>query len=277
MNLSICTISFRHYLHSIDQIAYWAQTHQFQGIELWGIHAKNLAAQPHYNKEWLSAFDLEISMLSDYLPLEASVPDLMAETMKVSALAKHWGTNKIRTFAGKQGSKHTSDCEKKDIVNKLRMICDYLYSQDQYLVVETHPNTLTDQLSSTVELLEHTNHPALRINFDVLHIWESGIQPIKAIKELQPFVSHFHLKNISSEKYLNVFAPDNVYAASGTRKGMVSLFDGVVNYQEFLTEVMPMFNDVHASLEWFGPNVIEVLSQDCKEVRKVFELNQVRS
>ena len=43
MKLSICTISFRHHLHSIDQLAHFAKTKGFQGIELWGVHAKNLA------------------------------------------------------------------------------------------------------------------------------------------------------------------------------------------------------------------------------------------
>ncbi|WP_226668216.1 sugar phosphate isomerase/epimerase family protein [Metabacillus litoralis] len=276
MKLSICTISFRHHLQSIDQIAHWAKTHQFQGIELWGIHAKNMADQPHYGKDWLNTYGLETSMLSDYLPLEASIPHLVNETMKLSSLAKHWGTNKIRTFVGKKGSHQTSYREKQQLIVKLRMVCDYLYSQEQFLLVETHPNTLTDSLTSTIELLKESNHPALRINFDVLHIWESGVDPIKAVKDLQPFVSHFHFKNISSNKYLPVFAPENVYAASGSREGMVSLFDGEVNYHKFLVEMIPKM-DIHASLEWFGSNVLDILAKDSKELRKVLELVQISS
>ncbi|KHF40112.1 sugar phosphate isomerase/epimerase family protein [Halalkalibacter okhensis] len=267
MKLSVCTISFRHHLHSIDQIAHWASTHHFQGIELWGIHAKNLADDPKYGENWLNSYELQTSMISDYLPLEGSVSQMMTETMNMSKLAKHWGTKKVRTFVGKIGSQEISLTKRKELVDRLRMICDFFESEGQLVLVETHPNTLTDNLASTIQLLEETNHPALRINFDVLHMWESGVCPIEAIRRLSPFVSHFHFKNISSREHLNVFAPENVYAAAGTRKGMTPLFTGAVNYQDFLDEIIPKM-EVEASLEWFGPHVWDVLGNDSLELRK---------
>jgi 3-dehydroshikimate dehydratase len=268
MKLSICTISFRHHLHSIDELAHWAQTQDFQGIELWGIHAKHLADNSYYGRDWLNSYGLETSMLSDYLPLEASVSEMMAETRSLSVLAARWGTNKIRTFAGKKGSAETSREERAALVNRLRLLCELVQSEGQFLLVEIHPNTLTDNLSSTLQLLEETDHPALRINFDVLHMWESGADPVSAIKDLRPFVSHFHFKNIASRSQLDVFAPGNVYAAAGSREGMVPLFEGAVDYREFLGEVIPIM-DVEASLEWFGPDVKGVLAKDGNEVRKI--------
>lgn len=268
MKLSICTISFRHHLHSIDELARWAQEQHFQGIELWGIHAKHLADNSYYGKDWLKSYGLETSMLSDYLPLEASISDMMTETRKLSALAVRWGTNKIRTFVGKKGSAETSPEERAALVDRLRMLCEFVQSEGQLLLVETHPNTLTDNLPSTLQLLEETDHPALRVNFDVLHMWESGADPLSAVRELHPVVSHFHLKNIASRSQLNVFEPGNVYAAAGSREGMVPLFEGVVNYRAFLREVLPIM-EMEASLEWFGPNVKDVLEKDGSEVRKV--------
>lgn len=275
MKLSICTISFRHHLHSLDQIAHWAQANSFQGIELWGIHAKNLADEPHYGADWLNAYGLETSMISDYLPLEVSECDLLTETKKLSQLAKHWGTKKIRTFVGKKGSAQTTKRERDELVEKLHLICEFLYSEGQSVLVETHPNTLADNLASTIQLLEETNHPALRINFDVLHVWESGINPIEAMNQLGPSVSHFHFKNIASRPQLDVFSPNNVYAAAGSRKGMVPLFEGAVNYQDFLEELIPIM-DVNASLEWFGPNVKEVLEKDGKQISEMMESLKVR-
>lgn len=121
-----------------------------------------------------------------------TISEMMAETEKVSSLAKRWGTNKIRTFVGKQGSVDTSKKERKELVSRLGMICAYLESKGQYLLVETHPHTLTDNLPSTMQLLEETNHSSLRVNFDVLYIWESGINLIDAMKQLRPYISHFH-------------------------------------------------------------------------------------
>ena len=104
------------------------------------------------------------------------------------------------------------------------------------------------------------------MNFDVLHIWESGIDPVVAMKQLCPYISHFHFENIASRTQLGVFSPDNVYAASGSREGMVPLFEGAVDYHNFLSEVSPLM-EVEASLEWFGSDVKSVLAKDGKEIR----------
>ncbi|MEI5906007.1 sugar phosphate isomerase/epimerase family protein [Bacillus spongiae] len=274
MKISICTISFRHYLLSIDQIAYWGQTQGIHGIELWGVHAKNLSNDFHYGKEWLHGFGLETSMISDYLPLDFPSSKIIGETKELSSLAKHWGTKKIRTFAGNKGSHETSKEERRKLVESIKLICDLLESEGQFLLVETHPNTLTDNVLSTLTLLDEVNHPALKVNFDVLHIWESGVDPVKALKYLLPYISHFHFKNIASRKDLNVFAPNNVYAAAGSRVGMVPLFDGAVNYQEFIREVQDCKLDVGASLEWFGPNVKQVLENDFSMVKRMFQVVQ---
>ncbi|TIL53510.1 MAG: sugar phosphate isomerase/epimerase, partial [Mesorhizobium sp.] len=42
MRLSLCTITFRHHLLSLEDIARWAEANDFQGIELWGAHARNM-------------------------------------------------------------------------------------------------------------------------------------------------------------------------------------------------------------------------------------------
>ncbi|WP_342472212.1 sugar phosphate isomerase/epimerase [Metasolibacillus sp. FSL H7-0170] len=267
MKLSICTISFRHHLYSIDQLAHFAKKQGFQGIELWGIHAKNLADEPRYGADWLNSYSLETSMLSDYLPLEAPVSKMMAETERLSSLAEHWGTNKIRTFVGKNGSADTSIEERKELISRLKILCDYFESKGQYLLVETHPNTLADNLSSTIQLLEETNRQNLRLNFDVLHVWESGINPIVAMEQLRPSISHYHFKNIASRAQLDVFSPSNVYAAAGSREGMVPLFEGAVDYNEFLTAIHSI-DGVEASLEWFGLNVKTVLAEEADKVKK---------
>ena len=73
-----------------------------------------------------------------------------------------------------------------------------------------------------------------KINLDFLHIWESGADPIDSFHRLKPWTLHYHFKNISSADYLHVFEPNNVYAAAGSRIGMVPLFEGIVNYDEII-------------------------------------------
>ncbi len=86
MNLSVCTITFRHQLISIAEIAKWSVANGFQGIELWGAHATNLEDQPEYGKEWLSSYALKTSMLSDCLLYTSPSPrDATLSRMPASA------------------------------------------------------------------------------------------------------------------------------------------------------------------------------------------------
>lgn len=265
MNLAVCTISFRHHLISIEEVARWAQAHRFQGIELWGAHARNLARDAEYGADWLKDYGLAVLMLSDYLPLEAPVDELWDKLEQLSTLARRWGARKLRTFAGRVGSAQVSAAARASIVERLRGACQRLADRGQLLLVETHPSTLADTTASTLRLLAEVDHPALRINFDVLHIWEGGDEPSSALARLRPHVSHLHLKNVSQRERLDVFAPANVYSAAGSRVGMVPLFEGALDYRTFLADLA---SDARwdASLEWFGDDVKGTLLRDRRAI-----------
>lgn len=278
MNLSICTISFRHQLISIEEIADWAQKNHFQGIELWGAHAKNLADQPHYNEQWLAGYNLRTTMISDYLPLDSPEPVLKASVQQLAQLAVHWGAKKIRTFAGGSASKATSPASFKQLVAQLQKACDWLAHYQLNLIIETHPNTYADTVDSTLELLKHVARSNLKINFDVLHIWESKAEVIPALEALLEHIDHFHLKNIISEEYLDVFTPTTVYSASGSREGMISLFEGAVNYKAFLQYVNEHrethIKSIDASLEWFGGDCKETLNRDRYLMQQLYQQSE---
>ena len=88
MRVSLCTITFRHHLVSLGEIAAWAQSNDFQGIELWGAHARNLAQQPDRNAEWLDTYGLSVPMISDYLPIDADSerPNVASQTGRSDSL-----------------------------------------------------------------------------------------------------------------------------------------------------------------------------------------------
>ncbi|TEX07898.1 sugar phosphate isomerase/epimerase family protein [Bacillus cereus] len=268
MKYSLCTISFRHQLISFTDIVQFAYENGFEGIELWGTHAQNLYMQERETTErelnFLKDKNLEITMISDYLDisLSADFEKTIEKSEQLVVLANWFNTNKIRTFAGQKRSKDFSEQERKEYVKRIRKICDVFAQHNMYVLLETHPNTLTDTLPSTIELLEEVNHPNLKINLDFLHIWESGADPIDSFHRLKPWTLHYHFKNISSADYLHVFEPNNVYAAAGSRIGMVPLFEGIVNYDEIIQEVRG--TDLFASLEWFGHNSKEILKEEMK-------------
>lgn len=266
MKTSLCSISFRHHLISLEQIASWAADRGFAGIELWGVHAHNLAASPEYDAEWLRGYGLSVPMISDYLPLQGDRSASLEKTERFCLLVQRWGARKLRTFAGHKASGEVKAEERRAWVLRMRELCGVVATHGIQLVVETHPNTLADTLASTLRLLEEVDHPALRLNFDVIHVWESLEDPMEVFGLLEPFVAHMHLKNVAERAALGVFAPANVYAPAGDRAGMVELFAGAFDFERFLGFVMNAFpvrwKALDSSLEWFGPNVFATLEGD---------------
>ncbi|GLK80326.1 sugar phosphate isomerase/epimerase family protein [Methylopila turkensis] len=268
MKVSLCTITFRHCLLSLKDIAVWARANGFDGVELWGAHARNLARTPLYNAEWLASFGLATPMLSDYLPTEGERSAIQTRAEGLCRLAGHWRAGKIRTFAGARGSRATSAEERRAIVAALRLMCEVADDHGVRLLVETHPNTLADTLASTLRLVEEIDHAALGLNFDVLHVWEGGDDAAEAHRALRPWIRHYHLKNVRAREDLGVFEPANVYAAAGRREGMTPLFGGAFDYDGFLPELDA---DAEASLEWFGDDGFDVLARD----RRLLEARSV--
>ncbi|MEC2071934.1 sugar phosphate isomerase/epimerase family protein [Alkalihalophilus marmarensis] len=269
MNVSLCTITFRHHLHSLQEITTWASDQGFNGIELWAVHAKNAIEDAAFHKKNMAGKGLAVSMLSDYLPLNQSVEQLMKTTERRANLLKLWGTNKLRTFAGQKASGEVTAEERSHIVKQLQAVCRSLAVHNQLLLIETHPNTLADTLESTSQLIEEVDHQALRINYDALHMWEAGVDPAAGFIALEPYIEHVHLKNITSRDHLRVFAPENVYAAAGTREGMIPLFEGCIDYQRFFRLLSDSLEKVDVSLEWFGEDVFSVLTNDLRQLLKV--------
>ncbi|MBM7840719.1 3-dehydroshikimate dehydratase [Alkalihalobacillus xiaoxiensis] len=265
MNVSICTISFRHSLQSIEQLAHWSAEHGFDGIELCGAHARNLHSSPELNGQWLQSYGLSVPLISDYLPLHQEWESIFPPLKSLITLAERWQTNKLRIFAGDLGSQQISSDQRNHLVKQLRRACHYAAEHGRQILVEIHPRTLCDSIPSTLQLFGEVNHPALKINFDVLHTWESGANINRAFTELRPFIEHLHLKNVHNRSDLDVFLPERVFQASASRKGMTSLFHGVIDYDAFLSE--HDLTGLNASLEWFGAHPFEVLQEDNRKLR----------
>ncbi|MEO9337284.1 sugar phosphate isomerase/epimerase [Mesorhizobium sp. SB112] len=266
MKLSLCTITFRHHLLSLEDIARWAASNGFDGIELWGAHARNMQHMTDRDAAWMAGFGLSVPMVSDYLPLDDDLASLRYATADLCRLARRWGARKVRTFAGKTGSNETSPEARWRLSTRLKDACMIAEDQGCSVLVETHPGTLADTLASTMRLIEDVDHPALKVNFDTLHVWEGGDDPLEAHQKLLPHIQHYHLKNVRSRADLGIFEPSNVYAAAGKRSGMTPLFDGTVDYLEFLDALFDRDN-VAASLEWFGGDCFNILANDARNIR----------
>lgn len=263
LRCSLCTISFRHTLISFEELIDFARAQGFDGIEVWGAHACHMyKARDGSEKAVLEGAGLTVSMISDYLDVGTQVnfAATVAKCKELLVVADWLGTSKIRTFAGMRGSRDVGTEEFEDTVRQLRILGDLCMNQGIQLLVETHPGTLADHKEAAHRLMLEVNHEAVRLNMDFLHMWEAGDDPLESYELLAPWVDYFHLKNVSSLAHCSVFQPHQVYAANGSRQGMVSLDKGAVNYRPIIDRISQ--SGKFASLEWFGADPMRVLKED---------------
>jgi 3-dehydroshikimate dehydratase len=275
MNINLCTISFRHHLVSFEEIVDFAAQKGFAGVELWGIHAHHFfesGEKIDAHNLLLEKYGLSVPMMTGYLNLfcpDNQIDCELEEARKLISLAHAVGTKRIRVFAGNMPSSAVLESSWEFYTQRIRLFAHRLFDNGIRLVVETHPNTLADTLGTTRRIIDEVNHPGLGINFDILHIWEGGDDPLKAYSELKPHIAYFHLKNITSRENLRVFSPQNVYSPSGDRKGIVHLRDGALDYAPILEKILFDSNGLPFSLEWFGDKPFTALAEEIEWIGKI--------
>lgn len=68
-------------------------------------------------------------------------------------------------------------------------------SRDKILLVENEPPTLTNNCQELGILMKYTNHPNLKVNWDVLNGWRAGEYPsVETYEHIKGYVHQTHLK-----------------------------------------------------------------------------------
>lgn len=260
MKINACSVAFRHLDVSAADLARYVMREGFDGLEIWLPHARAMA------EEWaaLSARP-HVPMLAGYLPVGLPGFDA-AEAEALCILTRQWGAGRLRLFAGNLGSAEATPERRDAILRDLRKTAQFAALHGLRVAIETHPDTLADAFAETLGLLEDLDHPAIGVNFDVLHVWESGADPLAAHAKLAPHILHYHLKNVTARDCLTVFNSGNVHDPAGSRQGMCPLFEGVLDYTHILA-ALPW--TAEASLEWFGPEPAATMATDLSRARAV--------
>lgn len=253
MKIHACSVAFRHTNITAAGLAEYALRGGFDGVEIWLPHARALASG------WAAlARRPRVPMLAAYLPLgEAGFAE--ADATEICALASHWGASRFRLFAGNTGSDTASEARREAILRDLRRSADIAADHGLRIAVEIHPGTLADTPEAALALLAEADRRTIGLNFDVLHVWESGAEPLAAHRLLAPHVLHYHLKTVTARERLGVFDPANVHDVQGHRHGICPLFDGVLDYDAIFA-ALP--DGADGSLEWFGADPAAAMLAD---------------
>lgn len=258
MRINAASVAFRHLDVSAADLARYTLREGFDGLEIWAPHARAMA------QDWTALpARPAVPMLAGYLPLGQPGFDLASARALVD-LTRLWQAPKLRLFAGHLGHAGADEGQRAAILRDLSAVADMAHRHGLRIAVETHPGTLADSLPAVQALLAALDHPAIGINFDVLHVWESGADPVAALAQLAPHVLHVHLKSVTGRDRLNVFDPANVHDPAGRRDGMCPLLDGALDYPPLLARLPPL---TEASLEWFGPKPAATMIHDLRHLR----------
>jgi inosose dehydratase len=94
---------------------------------------------------------------------------------------------------GHQGPPWDSGRER--IADRLLALADIAREHGVILAAEPHVGNPLDNPEKAVWLMEQTNHPALRLNFDISHFHVQGMDLRHCIQACLPYAAHIHVKD----------------------------------------------------------------------------------
>ena len=100
--------------------------------------------------------------------------------------------------------------------------------------IEPH-GPLTTNLGMMVRLMKHFDDPLLGVNFDTGNTFIAGNDPVAMVKELLPWIRHFHVKDVAPELQENI-GKDTGIAASAVYVGQGINADNIRQIVELLKE-----------------------------------------
>lgn len=106
--------------------------------------------------------------------------------------AKVLGVKIIRIWAGFRGSEKVTAEERAALVQEAKDICKVAQSYDLTLCFEYHPNTLTDNYRSALQLMQEVNLPNCRLYWQP-NFKKSQEENVAALKAVLPYVDIIHV------------------------------------------------------------------------------------
>ncbi|MFC7457616.1 sugar phosphate isomerase/epimerase family protein [Brachybacterium sp. GCM10030267] len=188
----LCSVSFREL--SVQQVAGLAADAELRCLE-WGsdvhVPAGDLSAA-RFAREVTQAAGLEVSGYGSYLRCVGSAETASAEASALLASAEELGAPRLRVWAGTQGSRETSAEDRRMIVARLRETARCAAEAGMELGLEWHGGTLTDEIGSTLQLLEEIGHPAVRTYWQP-HQDQPRREAVADLRTALPHVSTVHV------------------------------------------------------------------------------------
>ncbi|HQF02831.1 MAG TPA: TIM barrel protein [Phycicoccus sp.] len=135
------------------------------------------------------ASGLRVASLGSYWRAGVTpLPDLVAAVSSATALA----APRVRVWAGEVGTAEADDALWDKVVHDLRVASRHAADHGVELSLEFHPDTLTDSVESTIELLERVGSSNLRTHWQP-RLDEEVEASVAGLERLLPWLSAVHV------------------------------------------------------------------------------------
>jgi sugar phosphate isomerase/epimerase len=148
-----------------------------------------------------AAHGLRLHVLSggwcDFYHRAPQIDETFASVAKQVSIAEALGVRCLRLFFGRLEYAHYPAA--RDIIcgNLARLSGAHPHMT---FVFENHDGASLVP-AVTREVLERVARPNIRMNFDPINFAKAGVDPMAALDEVRPFVSHVHLKGLDAGEY----------------------------------------------------------------------------
>lgn len=83
-----------------------------------------------------------------------------------------------------------------ELAKRTRTLCDIAEEEGVKIAIEVEPNQLVHNLKRFFALVEEVKSPALKLNFDVGHMYLSEVDIFKAMEQSKEFIVYSHIDNM---------------------------------------------------------------------------------
>ena len=123
------------------------------------------------------------------------------------------------------------------LVKKTRMLCETAEENGVKIAIEVEPNQLFHNLKIFFDVAEKVKSPALKLNFDVGHLYLSEVDLFKAIEISKEFIVYSHIENMCMGEHCHKLPWDGeIDLLSVYRKLKKTCYDGPVSLDIYLQD-----------------------------------------
>ncbi|EMS71206.1 sugar phosphate isomerase/epimerase family protein [Ruminiclostridium cellobioparum] len=218
----------------------------YDGIELSLIHGMSSFVMTDYLDHYIISHTVELCRELDNFKITALAAhanyvtdDFIFDVQKsLLKAAPRYGTNIVimSTFTPFELRENNPSLYK-ELEIRTRELAKMAEEYGVYIAIEVEPGQLFRNLDIFLAMADRINSPALKLNFDVGHIYLSEVDIIKAIERSKQYIVHSHIDNMCMGEHCHKLPWDGeIDLVSAYRKLKSAGFDGGVSVDIYLQD-----------------------------------------